>query len=229
MDVLPAEMPQMMGGYTAAETMVVPTIITGTITSIISVAKCNVLRNFLGEASATSSSSNQDNIALPPSTKSLVNPPPPAMSAVTADTIVTHCSSKNSPLITVVPTSSGAGPSGGVPTNPGGGLAASSGESMVQVHSTESQMSTGGQRVALVTSQTNPNKISIVPADQIPTSTKTTQPPISSIVTSSSTSTSSAASKVANNPVVSDENSINEANRMPKPQQVRTDLKKWGK
>ena len=31
MDVLPAEMPQMMGGYTAAETMVVPTIITGTI------------------------------------------------------------------------------------------------------------------------------------------------------------------------------------------------------
>ena len=29
MDVLPAEMPQMMGGYTAAETMVVPTIITG--------------------------------------------------------------------------------------------------------------------------------------------------------------------------------------------------------
>ena len=33
MDVLPAEMPQMMGGYTAAETMVVPTIITGTITS----------------------------------------------------------------------------------------------------------------------------------------------------------------------------------------------------
>ena len=37
MDVLPAEMPQMMGGYTAAETMVVPTIITGIITSIISV------------------------------------------------------------------------------------------------------------------------------------------------------------------------------------------------
>ena len=151
------------------------------------------------------------------------------MCAVTADTIVTHCSSKNSPLITVVPTSSGAGPSGGVPTNPGGGLAATPGESMVQVHSTESQMSTGGQRVALVTSQTNPNKISIVPADQIPTSTKTTQPPISSIVTSSSTSTSSAASKVANNPVVSDENSINEANRMPKPQQVKTDLKKGGK
>ena len=149
------------------------------------------------------------------------------MSAVTADTIVTHCSSKNSPLITVVPTSSGAGPSGGVPTNPGGGLAATSGESMVQVHSTESQMSTGGQRVALVTSQTNPNKISIVPADQIPTSTKITQPLTSSIVTSS-TSTSSAASKVANNPVVSDENSINEANRMPKPQQVKTDLKKRG-
>ena len=149
------------------------------------------------------------------------------MSAVTADTIVTHCSSKNSPLITVVPSSSAAGPSGGVPSNPGGGVAATSGESMVQVHhSTESQMSTGGQRVALVTSQTNPNKISIVPADQIPTSTKTSQPPISSIVTSSS---SSATSKVANNPVGSDENSINEANRMPKPQQVGTDLKKKDK
>ena len=218
MDVLPAEMPQtMLAGFTAAETMVVPTIITSESTS----------------ASGAAASSNQDNIALPPSTRSLVNPSPPSamISTVTADTIVTHCSSKSSPQITVLMPNS-ANTSSSAP--PGSSTNITTSESMIQIHSntntssesanTNNTMSAGGQRVALVTSQSNPNKISIVPAEQISNvviggggGCVTSNCVVAQQVTTSANAAATAA--VHENPI-SDENSINQANRIQQQQPI---------
>ena len=86
---------------------------------------------------------------------------------------------------------------------------------MIQIHSDNTNNpNAGGQRVALVTSQSNPNKISIVPADQISKSGCTSSDFTATTVANITKNTS--------NPV-SDENSINEANRIitkpPQPQQ----------
>ena len=222
MDVLPAEMPQpMLAGFTAAETMVVPTIIT---------SESSTSASGGGAASGGgSASSNQDNIALPPSTRSLVNPShmPSALisTTVTADTIVTHCSSKSSPQITVVvPTATTSSASAGpVMTN-------ITSESMIQIHSNttssdQSMSAPGGQRVALVTSQNNPNKISIVPSEQI-FSNVVIGGGGGGCVTSNcvvaqqqvANTSASAAAAVHENPI-SDENSINQANRIQQQQQ----------
>ena len=121
-------------------------------------------------------------------------------------TLLTYCSSKNSPQITVVP-----------PTAAAASAGAASSESMIQIHSDNTNNpNAGGQRVALVTSQSNPNKISIVPADQISKTGCT-------VTTSSDFTANTVANITKNTNPVSDENSINEANRIitkpPQPQQ----------
>jgi hypothetical protein len=126
MEVIPAEMPPI---FTSAETMMVP------VQTCVAAASC-------------SAEVSEDNIALPPSSKSLADPP------YAQQTIVTHLSSKSLPQVTVI----------GCPP-----VMATSGssETTIQVHTSEASSVSGGQRVSLVTSKSHPNQISIVPIDQL--------------------------------------------------------------
>ena len=135
MDVLPSEMPAgpaatasaMVAGYTAAETMVVPSVIPSTTTgnagalSSISSASSNptdgassgALASAVGYGPASAgagacpsiavnpamtSGRMVDNVALPPSSKSVIE----TSGMAPQNTIVTHLSSKSTPQVTVV-------------------------------------------------------------------------------------------------------------------------------
>lgn len=154
MDVMPSEMPSVaavstsaMMGFTSAETMVVPSS---------------------ASLAAAGPSATADNIALPPSTKSIIEP---------SDTIVTHLSSKSNPLVTVVSSCA----------------TSVSSEAVIQIHNNEGSAERG-HRVAIVASQNNPNKVSIIHCDENKAVVQET---------------------MTEEEVVPDENCINEANKMP--------------
>ena len=165
MDVLPSvsEIPATnMMGFTAAETVVVPqaqptttSSQLSTLTSTNSPPTVTISEARTGEASSASPPVTMiDNIALPASTKSVIDPAN-STPVLAQNTIVTHLSSKSTPMVTVVSTNSG-----GTPT--------SSAEAVIQIHNNESATgSSNHRRVALVASQSNPNKVSIIPSDQL--------------------------------------------------------------